>query len=116
MKKTTVYLEENQPDQLALLAVRLEVSESDIIRRAVAHFLRLHSTDGSIAEAMAEAQSIFDDAENVEQANIRQLLHWKHGRENNSIRGALRKIDAKLDRLLEENNQCAAITQPLLLP
>lgn len=102
MKKTTVYLEDSQPDELKRLAERLGANESDLLRRAVAHFLRLHSTEGTIAEAMAEAKRNFDDAENVEQANIRQLLHWKRDREDNSIRGSLRKLDAKIEALSQK--------------
>lgn len=105
MKRTNVYLEDNQPDELEDLSERTKQSVAQLIRRAVAHFLVLHGQSGSIHDAMQEAIKTFDDADTLERANIRQLLHWKHGREENSIRGALRRIDGKLEQLLEEKRQ-----------
>ncbi len=100
MKRTHVYLDDTQPDGLKEIAEREKTTEAELIRRAVALLILIMAETGSIAAAMTEARSTFDDADTHERALIRQLLHWAHGREENSIRGSLRRVEAKLDELL----------------
>lgn len=52
-------------------------------------------------EVIAEARRTFPDAETDAQALTRALFHWFHGRQENSKRGALVRIEEMLDIILE---------------
>lgn len=96
MKRTNVYLEDSQPAKLDELAERTGIVAAEHTRRAVALYLLINAETGSIAAAIQEAQQVFDDADTLERALIRQLIHWHHSREKNSMRGALRRIERHL--------------------
>ena len=48
-----------------------------------------------------EARRTFPDAASDSQALTRALFHWYHGRQDNSKRGALGRIEEKQDKTLE---------------
>ena len=59
------------------------------------------SVVGPMLPALVEALEAFPDASTASEALKRALLHWYHGRQENSKRGALLKIEANTEQILE---------------
>lgn len=59
------------------------------------------STKGEMANVLAEAYRAFPDASRDSQALTRALFHWYYARQENSKRGALTRIEQKLDKVLD---------------
>lgn len=57
------------------------------------------STTGKMAEVLADALDIFPDAQTEAQALTRALFHWHHGRQENSKRGALARLETEMSEL-----------------
>lgn len=54
------------------------------------------STTGKMAEVLANARDTFPDAQTDAQALTRVLFHWHHGRQENSKRGALARLEERV--------------------
>lgn len=58
------------------------------------------SRSKNMLPVIAEAREAFPDAESDAQALTRALFHWYHGRQENSKRGALDRIEIKLNEII----------------
>lgn len=108
MKRTSLFVDEAQLERIQRLSERSGLSAAEHMRRAVALYLLILDGSGDIAEAVAQAQRTFNDADTPERAVLRALMRWKHDREDNSLRGGqakqgtqLDRMESKLDKLVE---------------
>lgn len=60
------------------------------------------SLSKNMLPVIAEAREAFPDVTTDSQALTRALFHWYHGRQENSKRGALDRIEKKLDFFINE--------------
>lgn len=100
MKRTNVFLEENQRELLAKLAAEQKKPAAEIMRRIIDFGLLLYDEAGPMGPVVKEAMAIFDDADTPERAIVRMGVHWLHDRQENSIRGSQRRMEAQLAEIL----------------
>lgn len=72
------------------------------------------STTGKMAEVLADALDTFPDAETEAQALTRALFHWYHGRQENSKRGALAKLEERVALIESELAEMKQMLHQLL--
>lgn len=99
MIRTNIFLSDEQRRQLATLAESTGITSAEHVRRAITQYLSMH--DGSLSPVVAEAHRTFPDAEDDMQALYRALFHWYHGRQDNSKRSSLARIEEMLGIILE---------------
>ena len=70
-------------------------------------------TAGQMRRVLVEALEAFPDAERSADAYKRALLHWYHGRQENSKRGSLQRLEendaAILERLASLENEVKSL-------
>ena len=99
MKRTSMFFDDGQMEQLQALSERTSQPVAKLVRRSVDHFLLLAAESGGVAEAVQMALQVFDDSDTLERAAARALVRWKHDRESNSLRGRQIQTQEKLDRM-----------------
>jgi len=99
MIRTNIFLSEEHRKRLAALSESTGETAAEHVRRAIGQYLLLY--DGALSEVLIEAHRTFPDAGDDMQALTRALFHWFHGRQENSKRGSLARIEEMVGIILE---------------
>ena len=72
------------------------------------------SRSKNMLPVIVEARRAFPDADNDSQALTRALFHWHHGRQENSKRGALARLEERLIAVEDELAEMKLMLRQLL--
>lgn len=100
MKQPVQYrLEERQIEQLKEIKQRTGISEADLVRQALDTHLPFMAEEGLPVEIMAEAAKTYEDALTNPQRIHRLAAGWFYDRQDNSKRGALKRLEERMETM-----------------
>mgnify|MGYP001588879129 CR=1 FL=1 len=96
-KRLSVFFEDEQADQLAALAHETGIVVAEHIRRAIAHYLRIHADSGALADMVAAGLKNFPECQTPEDLAARLIVYWAQTTHESGVKATLRRIEAKID-------------------
>lgn len=102
MKQAALYrLEQSQIEQLREIKQRTGTPEAEIVRQALDTYLPFLAEDGLQTEILAAAAATYEDAITNPQRIHRLAAGWYYDRQDNSKRGALKRLETEVAQLSE---------------
>ena len=98
MKRVIHHLEEWQIESLADLNKVTGRPQAEFVREALNLYLPFVTPETKANAVLKKAESVYEDAQNPPAALTRAMFGWSYDQEDNSKRGALRRLETEVAR------------------